>query len=96
VIAEPPLLVGAVHVRATCVFPAVPVIAVGAPGTPTGVTPLEALEKLPVPTALIAATWKKYVVPLVRPVAVHAVVVEVVVQPAALLNGPVALAATCT
>jgi hypothetical protein len=89
------LVVGAVHVSATCVFPAVPVTALGAPGTPAGATPVDAAEKLPVPTALIAATWKKYVVPLVRPVAVHAVVVEVVVQPAALLNGPVALVATC-
>jgi hypothetical protein len=96
VIAEPPLLAGAVHVSATCVFPAVPVIAVGAPGTPTGVTPLDAVEKLPVPFALIAATWKKYVVAFVSPVAVHAVVVDVAVQPAALLNGPVALVATCT
>jgi hypothetical protein len=96
VIAEPPLLAGAVHVSATCVFPAVPVIAVGAPGTPTGVTPLDAVEKPPVPFALIAATWKKYVVPLVRPVAEHAVVVDVAVQPAALVNGPVALVATCT
>jgi hypothetical protein len=74
----------------------VPVTAVGTPGTPAGVTPLEAAEKLPVPTALIAAIWKKYVVAFVRPVAVHAVVVEVVAQPAALLNGPVALVATCT
>jgi hypothetical protein len=59
VIAEPPLLEGAVHVSETCVLPAVPVTAVGAAGTPTGVTPLEAAEKLPVPIALIAATWKK-------------------------------------
>jgi hypothetical protein len=85
VIAEPPLLVGAVHVSATCVLPAVPATAVGAPGTPAGVTPLETLEKLPVPIALIAATLKKYVVPFVSPVAVHAVVVDVVLQPAALL-----------
>jgi hypothetical protein len=69
---------------------------VGTPGTPAGVTPLDAAEKLPVPRALMAATWKKYVVAFVRPVAVHAVVVEVVVQPAAVLNGPAALVATCT
>jgi hypothetical protein len=74
----------------------VPERLVGAPGTPTGVTPLEAAEELPVPFALIAATLKKYVVPFVRPVAVHAVVVDVVVQPAALLYVPVALVATCT
>ena len=95
-IAEPPLLAGAVHVSATCVFPAVPVTAVGAPGAPAGVTPLDAVEKLPVPIALMAATWKKYVVPLVRLVAVQAVVVDVVLQPAALLKGPVALVATWT
>jgi hypothetical protein len=63
---------------------------------PTGITPVEALEKLPVPFALIAATWKKYVVPFVSPVAVQAVVVDVVVQPVALANGPVALVATWT
>jgi hypothetical protein len=96
VIAEPPLLVGAVHESATCVLPAVPVTAVGAPGTPTGVTPLDTVETLPVPTALMAATWKKYGVPFVSPAAVHAVVVDVVAQPAALLNGPVALVASCT
>jgi hypothetical protein len=33
---------------------------------------------------------------LVNPVAVHAAVVDVVEQPAALLNGPLALVATCT
>jgi hypothetical protein len=96
VIADPPLLVGAVHVTETWAFPAVPATAVGAPGAPTGVTPLEAAEKVPVPMALIAATWKKYGVPFVRLVAVHAVVVDVVVQPAALLNGPVTLVATWT
>ena len=95
-IADPPLLAGAVHVSATCVLPAVPATPVGTPGTPTGIIPLEAVEKPPVPFALIAATWKKYVVPFVRLVAVQAVVVDVVVQPAALLNGPVALVATCT
>ena len=95
-IAEPPLLAGAVQMSATWLLPAVPVTAVGAPGTPAGVTPLDTAEKLPVPTALMAATWKKYVVPFVSPVAVHAVVVDVVVQPAALLNGPVALVATWT
>jgi hypothetical protein len=96
VIAEPPLLEGAVHVNNTWVLPAAPVTALGAPATPAGVTPPEAAEKLPVPIALIAAIWKKYVVLLVSPVAVHAVVVDVVEHPAALLNGPVALVATCT
>jgi hypothetical protein len=85
VIAEPPLLVGAVHESATCVFPAVPATPVGTPGKPTGIMPLDAVEKLPVPFVLIAATLKKYVVPFVRPVAVHAVVVDVAVQPVALL-----------
>ena len=79
------MLAGAVQVRATWVLPAVPAMPVGTPGTPTGVTPLDAVEKVPVPFALIAATLKKYVVPFVSPVAVQAVVVDVVVQPAALL-----------
>jgi hypothetical protein len=59
VIADPPLLAGAAHDSATWLLPAVPVTAVGAPGTPAGITPVDAAEKLPVPTALIAATWKK-------------------------------------
>jgi hypothetical protein len=44
VIADPPLFSGAVHVKATWLFPDVPVTAVGASGTVAGVTPLEAVE----------------------------------------------------
>jgi hypothetical protein len=72
-------------VSATCALPAVPVTAVGAPGVPIGIRPLDAVEKLPVPMALMAATLKKYVLPFESPVAVHAVVVDVVLHPAALL-----------
>jgi hypothetical protein len=90
------VFVGAVHVSATCASPAVPATFVGAPGVETGVNALDGVEYVPVPIALMAATRKKYVVPFVSPVAVHAVVVEVVVQPAALLYGPVTLVAICT
>ena len=61
-----------------------------------GVTPLEGAEYGPVPTPLIAATRKKYVVPFLSPVAVHDVVVEYVGQPAALLYVPPTLVASCT
>src|SRR4051794_21015302 len=40
----------------------------GAPGTVAGVTALDSAEKVLVPTAFTAATWKRYVVPLVSPV----------------------------
>ena len=64
---------------------------VGRPGTVSGVVPLDTAEKPLVPIALMAATWKKYVVPLINPVTEHAAVVDVVTQPIALLNGPLAL-----
>jgi hypothetical protein len=41
---------------------------VGAPGAPTGVTLLEAVEAGPVPIPLVAVTVNVYAVPFVRPV----------------------------
>jgi hypothetical protein len=56
VIAEPPLLAGAVNVTVACAFPAVAVPIVGAPGTVDGVTEFDAELAGPVPLALVAVT----------------------------------------
>ncbi|HET7549055.1 MAG TPA: hypothetical protein VFJ86_14890 [Usitatibacter sp.] len=70
VIAEPPLLAGAVKVTAACALPPVAVPMVGAPGSVAGVTLLEAADGALVPTALVAVTVNVYAVPLVRPLTV--------------------------
>ena len=57
-IAAPPVDVGAVHVKATCAFAAVPAKLVGAPGVPMGVTELEVVV-LPLPAAFVALTLNK-------------------------------------
>ena len=75
-IAEPPLLDGALHVNDTCVLPAVPATDVGAPGTVRGVTELDEAVT-PVPTAFVALTRNVYAVPFVKPVTVAEAVVEV-------------------
>ena len=76
-IADPPLLTGAVHVKETCVLPAVPATLVGAPGTVRGVTADDAVETVPVPAALDALTRNVYAVPFVKPVTVAEVDVDV-------------------
>ena len=55
-IAEPPLLAGAVKVTLACALPAVAVAAVGAPGSVAGVTADEALDAEPVPEVFVAVT----------------------------------------
>jgi hypothetical protein len=50
---------------------------VGTPGTVAGVAEAEAAEATPVPAGLVASTSNSYAVPLVSPVAVHVVVVQV-------------------
>src|SRR5947209_19491069 len=71
--AEPPLA-GAVQFTVAAALAAVAVGAAGvagavdAAGGAVGVTVLLAAEKAPVPTTLVAATWKVYAVPLVSPV----------------------------
>ena len=55
-IADPPLSIGALHVRETCVSPGVPATDVGASGTVRGVTAAETVDVAPVPAALIALT----------------------------------------
>ena len=52
-IADPPLLAGALHVNETCVLPAVPATDVGAPGTVTGVAAV-VVDAVPSPTVLTA------------------------------------------
>ena len=70
VIAEPPLLAGAVKVTVACALPAVAVPIVGAPGTVAGVTVLDADDEGPVPTALVAVTLQDTGVPFVSPATV--------------------------
>ena len=56
VIAEPPVDAGAVQLTVASKEPATAVTPVGAPGTVTGVTELDAAEDGPAPFALIATT----------------------------------------
>ena len=67
---EPPLSEGVVQESATWVLPAVAEREVGAFGVVAGVTALDALDALPVPTLLVAVTVKVYEVPFVSPVTV--------------------------
>ena len=75
-IADPPLLAGALHVRETCVLPAVPATDVGAPGTVRGVTE-DDVPVAPVPAVFVALTRNVYAVPFTKPVTVAEVVVDV-------------------
>ena len=80
-IADPPLLAGAVNVTLALPLPAVAVPIVGAPGDPAGVTLLDAPEAALVPTPLVAVTVKVYAVPLVSPVTVIGLDAPVPVNP---------------
>lgn len=57
-IAEPPVLIGAVKVMVACPFHLVAVIAVGAPGVVAGVTELLCAELALVPMIFVAVTVK--------------------------------------
>ena len=70
VIVLPPFDAGAVKATLAVVLPAVANPIVGALGTPTGVTLLDANDAGPVPTELVAVTVKVYVVPFESPVTV--------------------------
>jgi hypothetical protein len=59
---------GAVKLTDACVFPALALTAVAEPGTPAGITLLDAADAMLVPTAFVAVTVNVYAVPLVRPV----------------------------
>ena len=76
-IAEPPVFAGALHVKDTCVLPAVPTTDVGALGTVRGVTAAETVDVAPVPATLVALTRNVYDVPFVKPVTVADADVEV-------------------
>ena len=76
-IADPPLLTGALHVNETCVLPAVPDTLVGVPGVVTGVTAAETVDVAPVPAVLDALTRNVYAVPFVKPVTVVEAEVDV-------------------
>jgi hypothetical protein len=71
VMAEPPLLTGAVHDTTAWAFPGVAVTAIGAPGTVVGVTAALGIEASELPAALAAVTVNVYAVPLTRPVTVR-------------------------
>jgi hypothetical protein len=72
----PPLEVGAVHDNETCPSPRVGTTDVGVPEVVNGVTLEEAVENVPRPAPLIAATRNVYAVPFVSPVTVTDVEVE--------------------
>lgn len=74
---EPPFSSGAIKLTVALRLPvAVATIDVGAPGAPTVVTELEALEAAEVPAELVAVTVNVYEVPAVKPV------IEIVPLPA--------------
>jgi hypothetical protein len=81
VIADPPLLAGAVNEIVAEPFPATALTDVGVPGTVDGVTEFVALDAVLVPLAFVAVTVNVYVVPLVRPVIVIGEPFPVAVKP---------------
>jgi len=58
VIAEPPLLAGAVQLNVADLVPRTALTPVGAPGTVLGVTAADAADAAPVPATLVALTVK--------------------------------------
>ena len=76
-IADPPLLTGALHVKDTDALPAVPATLVGASGTVRGTTAAETVDVAPVPAVFVALTRNVYDVPFAKPVTVALVVVDV-------------------
>jgi hypothetical protein len=81
VIADPPLLAGAVNATIACALPAVAVPIVGAPGPVEGVTEFEATLAGLIPLAFVAITVKVYAVPLVSPVTIIGLAEPVPVKP---------------
>jgi hypothetical protein len=76
-----PPVAGAVNEIVACPFPGVADTAVGASGTVAGVTEFDGDEDALVPIALVAVTVKVYEVPLVNPVTVMGLTVEVAKAP---------------
>jgi hypothetical protein len=89
VIGRPPVCVGAVQetTEAPLRFE-VAVTAVGASGTPAGVTDEDGAEAGPGPIAFVAVTVNVYGTPFVSPVTVHEVVALVQVTPPGLAVTP--------
>jgi hypothetical protein len=82
VIADPPVLVGAVKLTVALPLLTVAEMLVGTPGAiGAGVTADDAIEAVPVPTELVATTVKVYAVPLVSPVTVIGDEAPVAVRP---------------
>jgi hypothetical protein len=83
VIAEPPLLPGALKLTVTCALPATPDTPVGTPGavSAAGVTAEDAALAALVPALLVAVTVNVYAVPLVSPVTTNGLDVPVAVAP---------------
>ena len=75
-IAEPPVLAGAVHVTARLVLPLTATTDVGLLGTVAGVAGAELADGRLMPTAFLAITLITYAVPLVRPVTMTEVAVD--------------------
>jgi hypothetical protein len=62
-------------------LPATPVGVAGVPGTASGVTEVDALDKPDVPAEFVAVVLKKYVVPFIKPLTTHEPDAPVTVQP---------------
>ena len=83
VIGLPPSELG-VKLTIALAFPPAAVPIVGATGSPVGVTGFDAADGSPVPAMLLAVTVKVYVLPLVSPVTVIGLAVDVAVFPSGL------------
>ncbi len=70
VIADPPLLAGALNEIVASPFPRTAVTLVGASGVVAGVTEFDALDAVLVPTEFVAVTVNVYACPFVSPVTV--------------------------
>ena len=80
-IADPPLLTGAVKLTVACALPRTALTPVGVPGTVAGVTELLVADGLLVPTAFVAVTVNVYATPLVSPMTVIGEEPPVAVKP---------------
>jgi hypothetical protein len=81
VIAEPPLLAGAVKLITALWLPRAALPIAGAPGTVAGMMLPDAPDAAPVPALLVAVTVNVYAVPLDSPLTVIGLVAPVPVKP---------------
>ena len=80
-IAEPPLLAGALQLTLADAFPRVADTLVGGSGTVAGVTAADADDSTLFPTVFVACTVNVYAVPFARPVTEHGLVEQEAVAP---------------